>query len=181
MKIYTRTGDDGTTSLLSGVRVQKSSLRVEVYGTVDEVNSLIGVAMSQDLSIELYKPLKELSNTLFVLGADLATPGTEDKGKIRRIQGADVRKMEHLIDDYTAQLPTLKNFILPGGCAAAAHLHHARSVSRRAERLAVRLAAKEEVNPEAIIFLNRLSDFLFTAARVANKLSGMPDVKWIGK
>jgi cob(I)alamin adenosyltransferase len=181
MKIYTKTGDDGTTSLLSGVRVPKHSLRVEAYGTVDELNSLIGVVMAQDLSIELFKPLKEISSTLFMLGADLATPGTEDKGKTRRIMNGDVRKLEHLIDDYTAQLPTLKNFILPGGSPAAAHLHHARSVCRRAERLATALAQEEpeEVNEEVIKFLNRLSDLLFTAARLANKLAGRPDVKWI--
>ncbi len=176
MKIYTKTGDDGTTGLLSGKRVSKSSLRVEAYGTVDELNTIIGIVMSMDLNIELFTPLKTISNTLFELGSDLANPEYEEYNS--RIKNSDIKFLENLIDEFTARLPELKNFILPGGSPKAAHLHHARAVCRRAERLTVDLGQREEINPLAIQYLNRLSDFLFTAARMANKLAGTPDVRW---
>ncbi len=180
MKIYTKTGDDGTTGLFGGGRVPKDSARIEAYGTVDELNSVIGIAhaaISDDAMSDL---LKKIQENLFVLGADLATPlESRTNYTIPRIGTDDVRYIEVTIDKNEAHLPPLKRFILPGGSPAAAHLHHARTVCRRAERLLVHLAREQEIGSSDIIFLNRLSDLLFVLARRANQIAGVEDVEWI--
>ncbi len=179
MKIYTKTGDDGTTGLFSGKRVSKSSPRVELYGTVDELNSVIGIVTTMDLPAEMQEHIARLNAMLFTLGADLATPlEPEPRFPVARIQGNDVARLEELIDEYTAKLPELKSFILPGGTRAAAFLQNARTVCRRAERLAVALANAEDIGAHAVRYLNRLSDYLFVAARMANFLAGVDDLIW---
>ncbi len=183
MKIYTRTGDQGQTGLWGGRRVPKHDLRIQAYGTVDECNSLLGLAQTVCPS-ELNAPLTALQNTLFVLGADLASPeasseeGVKRSTAIPRILPADVDLLEKWIDEWEAHLPLLSNFILPGGSPAAAWLHLARTVSRRAERMTVALAEAEPINPQALIWLNRCSDLLFVMARYANFLNGQVDVPW---
>ncbi len=178
MKIYTRTGDKGETSLFSGQRVSKNHLRVETYGTVDEMNSVLGAACASKPHAETASHLAKLQNFCFQLGADLATP-LDSPQKLVRVTGADVAWLEREMDDMDKDLSPLKNFILPGGTPAAAHIHIARSVCRRAERLAVALAVEETINPESVVYLNRLSDFLFTLARLENLRQGVPDTIWI--
>jgi cob(I)alamin adenosyltransferase len=182
-KIYTRTGDDGTTGLATGERVEKWDLRVAAYGSTDETNSAIGVArLHTGADPDLDAMLARIQNDLFDLGADLATP-ERDKPlgwTPLRIVAAQVTRLETEIDAMNVAIPPLDSFVLPGGSALAAHLHVARTIARRAERLAAELAAKpdEKVSPEAVAYLNRLSDFLFVAARRANN-NGASDVKWI--
>lgn len=177
MKIYTRTGDDGTTALFSGGRVSKAHLRVEVYGTVDELNSILGVVRTlQPYSDDM---LARIQHELFVLGADLATPLDASSRHTVRVSADAVARLEAEIDRLTADLPPLTNFILPGGSPAAAHLHVARTVCRRAERLAVALAEHAALGEWVVPYLNRLSDFLFTLARWENLRAGAPDVKWV--
>ncbi len=176
MKIYTRTGDDGSTSLFSGDRVPKSHLRVEAYGTVDELNSVLGVARSARPTAPVETLLASLQSELFQLGADLATPG--ESRHVTRIDENQIAALEAEIDRMDTKLPTLKNFILPGGTPAAAHLHVARTICRRAERQTVLLAAHDAVNAHAVTYLNRLSDFLFTLARYENLLAGVPEPLW---
>lgn len=179
MKIYTKTGDKGETGLLNGERVPKSSLRVNVYGTVDELNTVIGLARAFDPPEMLEDGLKQISAMLFSLGTDLASPlDPPSKFEVIRITDENYKYLEELIDIYEERLPKLKNFILPGGSKVAAFLHNGRTVCRRAERLAVELAATEPINESAIIFLNRLSDYLFVAARLANYLEGVKDIEW---
>jgi len=178
MKIYTKTGDDGTTGLFNGKRVAKDDLRVETYGTVDELNSFIGLANTGNIPPEISKDLTKISNILFVLGTDLATPHEpQPKFSVDRIGISDVHYLESLIDAYDEKLPPLRSFILPGGSETSARLHIARTVARRAERLAVRLSQKEHVSHEVLLFLNRLSDYLFTSARYANQLLGIDNVE----
>lgn len=177
MKIYTKTGDDGTTSLFGGGRVSKASARIECYGTVDELNSVIGVALSQGTSTEGADFLSVVQNTLFVLGADLATP-RDAKAKVARIEESHVFEIEGWIDRLDARLDPLKTFILPGGSPAAASLHVARTVCRRAERLCVTASAETDLGPMAVQYLNRLSDFLFTLARWENRDAGVADTPW---
>jgi cob(I)alamin adenosyltransferase len=182
MKIYTKTGDDGTTGLFNGQRVPKSSLRVETYGTVDELNSVIGIVIANQVPEEIKNDLCKISNLLFVLGSDLATPlESSNKQKIRRITNKEIELLERKIDEYTQNIPPLKNFILPGGSIVSSYLHLARTVCRRTERLLVRLSEKEEINKNSMIFLNRLSDYLFTASRYANFLLGFNDILWKNK
>jgi len=174
-KIYTRTGDEGTTGLVDGSRRSKAEPRMVAIGEVDEANSAIGVAL---LSVEgpLAAQLTMIQNDLFDLGADLATPG-EIKGALRIIP-EQVARLEAEIDAMNAALSPLTSFILPGGSAASAHLHLARAIARRAERAAVALAEQEAINLSALAYLNRLSDWLFVAARVMNQ-SGVSDVLWV--
>lgn len=180
MKIYTKTGDDGTTGLFGGQRVPKYAPRIKAYGTIDELNSIIGVALTHKHTHQLEHPLKHLSSLLFTVGSDLATPlDPPAKYNIPRIGAEHIEWLEHLIDKYQEDLPELKNFILPGGTSLAAHLHHARTVCRRAERAAVELSHLENIGEFAVMFLNRLSDFLFVAARMANFLEGEEDIPWI--
>jgi cob(I)alamin adenosyltransferase len=176
-RIYTRGGDKGETSLGDGSRVPKQSLRVEAFGTVDEANAAIGLARLH-VNGEADAMLGRIQNDLFDLGADLCTP--EDGGRAAgalRIVAAQVERLEREIDAMNAALQPLDSFILPGGTAAAAHLHLARTVTRRAERLVCALAAAEPVNPEAVRYLNRLSDHLFVLGRRLND-NGAKDVLW---
>jgi len=180
-RIYTRTGDAGETSLGNGARVRKDDLRVETYGTVDETNSTLGMARLH-ASGEMDARIGAIQNDLFDLGADLCRPETDaDRTAAHpplRMTAAQVARLESEIDAMNAALAPLRSFVLPGGSALAAYLHLARTVSRRAERLAVALAAAERVNPEAVKYLNRLSDWCFVAARVAND-NGAADVLWV--
>lgn len=179
MKIYTRTGDAGTTALYGGERVPKDALRVEAYGTVDEANALLGVARAQLGTLAQFDALLEtLQSTLFDVGADLATPQSRYRANIVPLTAEDVAGLEGEIDRLEATLPTLKAFILPGGHPAAASLHHARTVVRRAERCVAKLLHHEEVNPQVVIYLNRLSDVLFVLARALNMAAKIPDQPW---
>ncbi len=177
-RIYTRGGDKGKTSLADGRRVGKDDLRVEAYGTVDEANAAVGVARLHAAG-ELDAMLARVQNDLFDLGADLSTPQDGDstpKGALRVVE-EQVARLEREIDAANAQLAPLTSFVLPAGAPAAAHLHLARAVVRRAERLVVALAAREAVNPLAVRYLNRLSDHLFVMARAANAAAA-GDVLW---
>lgn len=176
-RIYTKTGDGGETALGSGKRVPKDDLRIEAYGTVDETNAVIGVARLH-AAPGLDVMLARIQNDLFDLGADFAVPEEEGQTFERlTVTDAQVERLEREIDTMNAQLAPLRSFVLPGGSASAAHLHVARTVCRRAERLAVALSRREKVNGGAIRYLNRLSDFLFVAARFAN-LEVPGDVLW---
>jgi cob(I)alamin adenosyltransferase len=182
-KIYTRTGDKGTTGLATGERVQKWDLRVEAYGAVDEANSAIGIARLHTASdLDLDAMLSRIQNDMFDLGADLATP-ERDKPldwEPLRIVATQVTRLEGEIDAMNAAIPPLDSFVLPGGSPLSAHLHLARTMARRAERLIAQLAATpdERVSEPALAYANRLSDFLFVAARRANG-NGAADVKWV--
>jgi cob(I)alamin adenosyltransferase len=176
MKIYTRTGDDGTTGLWGGIRVPKDALRVQAYGTVDECNAAIGVARAAGLDPALDQLLAEIQDTLFIVGSDLATPG--EAATIPRVSAEQAAQLEEAIDELEASLEPLRQFILPGGSPGAAHLHLARTICRRAERWVISLVREEEINPQVPIYLNRLSDLLFVAARAANSRAGIPDVPW---
>ncbi len=177
IKIYTKTGDDGQTSLWGGQRLSKDNDRIHAYGTVDECNAAIGVARTNEIDREIDEMLQAVQNRLFVVGADLATPSATQTA-IDRIVDADSEQLEKWIDRLEAELPKLKQFIIPGGTAAAAQLHLARTVCRRAERWTVRLAQADDVHKQALKFLNRLSDFLFVAARAVNYRSGLQDWPW---
>lgn len=178
-RIYTRTGDKGKTSLGDGTRVGKQDLRVEAYGTVDEANAVIGLARLH-AGPDMMPLLERLQNDLFDLGADLCTPAAADEapGSRLRVVQSQVDRLEAEIDAANGNLAPLKSFILPAGSPPAAHLHHARTVVRRAERLMVALAEVETVNPTAVVYANRLSDLLFVLARVANG-NGAADVLWV--
>jgi cob(I)alamin adenosyltransferase len=178
MKIYTKTGDDGTTSLFSGGRVSKNSIRVEAYGTVDELNSYLGVARAHQPTETTSKYLEEVQNHLFRLGSDLATPMDAKAEWLLRVGEDEVQWLETTIDELSESLAELKNFILPGGTPVAAHLHVARTICRRAERLVVTLAADEVINGQSLIYLNRLSDWLFTLSRYENLQAGESETKW---
>lgn len=179
MKIYTKTGDDGTTGLFDGRRVPKSSLRVEAYGTTDELNAVIGLISTYDLPELLQKQIAKIINLIFNLGSDLATPlGSKQSDFIKRIDKQNVELIETFIDDLTGELPELKNFILPGGTRVASLYHLARTVCRRAERCIVRLSETEEINDNVILFINRLSDYLFTAARYYNYKLNVKEIIW---
>ncbi len=176
-RIYTRTGDGGETSLSDGRRVKKQTLRVAAYGTVDEANAAIGLA-KLNAEGEVDAALAQLQNDLFDLGADLATPeGGKHPERALRILPTQVARLEQEIDAINARLKPLDSFVLPGGTPCAAHLHLARTVVRRAERLVAALAAAEAINPEALKYLNRLSDLLFVLSRHANDDGGR-DVLW---
>ncbi|HYV06869.1 MAG TPA: cob(I)yrinic acid a,c-diamide adenosyltransferase [Blastocatellia bacterium] len=171
-KVYTRTGDAGETSLVGGARVSKASKRVDAYGDVDELNSLIGLARAYLQHDEIDETLGLIQNDLFTLGADLASPAEIE---VPRIQTSFVETLEQLSDRFLAELEPLKEFILPGGSQAGATLHLARTVARRAERRVVQLSQAEEVNDLTIVYLNRLSDLLFILARAVNRRDGVPE------
>ena len=171
-KIYTRTGDDGTTGLGDGTRVAKDSARVNAYGTVDEANSTIGLLLAADLPDDIRELLTAIQHQLFDLGGELCIPGHA------AVFDADVDALEARLDHYNDDLPPLKDFILPGGGEAAARCHIARTVVRRAERDAVTLSRHDAVRPQAIRYLNRLSDLLFVLARVLARSSGHGEVLW---
>ena len=181
-KIYTRTGDDGSTGLVDGSRLSKDDVRVRAYGDVDETNSVIGLVRLHLENRRLDDMLSRIQNDLFDLGADLATPlpaqGEADSEYALRMAEAQTTRLETELDALNADLEPLNSFVLPGGHPPAAYLHQARTVCRRAERVCVALATEEEVNPHALKFLNRLSDLLFVAARWCND-QGAADVKWV--
>ena len=178
-KIYTKTGDDGSTALATGERRRKSDLRIETYGTVDETNAAVGLARLHTEG-RVDQMLAMIQNELFDLGADLSTPDAGDATQrpALRIIEAQVERLEHDIDELNAELSPLTSFVMPGGTQASAFLHQARTTARRAERLAVALATCETVHPPALKYLNRLSDFLFVAARYLNE-KGAADVLWV--
>lgn len=180
-KIYTRTGDKGETALGNGTRVPKHDARVNAYGTVDETNATVGLARLHARA-EMDEALARISNDLFDLGADLCTPDRHLDATLTytplRMIAPQVDRLEQEIDAMNARLSPLRSFILPGGSALAAQLHLCRTVCRRAERLVVELAAAEDVNPEAVRYLNRLSDWFFVAGRIAND-DGRADVLWV--
>lgn len=178
-RIYTRTGDDGTTALGAGQRVSKDHRRVEAYGSVDELNSRLGVVLLSGIERDLAEELVRIQNELFHLGADLCIP-QQDKGRAPgpQIEERHVSALESLIDRLSAEVPPLQNFVLPGGSPGAAQLHLARAVCRRAERRLVALAGEEEVGPWTVRYLNRLSDALFAMARVENGRKGVPEPLW---
>ena len=171
-KIYTKTGDDGTTGLGDGTRVAKDSARVAAYGTVDEINSSIGIVLAQEIPAPIREALTQIQHDLFDLGGELCIPG------MAMVHEADVERLEHTLDGFNADLPPLKDFILPGGGMAAACCHLARTVCRRAEREVVTLSRSETVRPEAVRYLNRLSDLLFVLSRVLARASGHGEVLW---
>jgi cob(I)alamin adenosyltransferase len=178
MKIYTKTGDTGETSLYGGQRVSKDDLRVSTYGTVDECNAVLGVALADIDDAEIAAVVARLQSELFLLGADLATPIS--RGDIvPRITPELTQALETEIDRFEEELPPLRNFILPGGNRGGASLHQARVVCRRAERHLVTLANQEEINDEALRYLNRLSDHLFVLARLTNHRVGTPEPVWL--
>lgn len=180
-KIYTRTGDKGTTSLFGGERVNKSHPRIDAYGTVDETNSLIGLArahLEDRPGAERLDPvLRRVQEELFILGADLATPD-DAKPIVPRIEAAHVEQLEADIDRFSEELEPLQHFVLPGGTPGAATLHTARTTCRRAERLTVKATSLEPVNAQATTYLNRLSDLLFVLARWANRQDGVREDTW---
>lgn len=178
MKIYTKTGDAGETSLFGGQRVPKDALRIEAYGTVDELNTLLGVCRAANPPSEISTLLVKIQHDLFTLGADLATPLDAAAKAIRRIQNEEIKEIEDEIDRIDPLLEPLREFIIPGGTMVAAQLHQARAVCRRAERLAVKLSQKEPLSRGVVVYLNRLSDYLFILARWANALSKTAEQKW---
>lgn len=181
MKIYTKTGDGGDTALFGGGRVGKDDERVEAYGQVDELNSALGVARAEGLG-RLDPLTQALQDQLFSVGAILATPReAKAAAHLAPVDPMWITAMERAIDEFDAELPALTSFILPGGAKTAAQLHLARCICRRAERRVVPLARRNEVPAEVVVYLNRLSDLLFTMARMANHLAGVKDVAWVAK
>lgn len=179
MKIYTRTGDRGETGLFGGARVPKDDARVEAYGTIDEANAAIGLALAHGLEAFVAQVLIDVQSDLFVLGAELsAAAGHEDRLGIQLLIEADVTRLERAIDEAESALPPLKNFILPGGKPSAAALHVARTTVRRAERRLLTLARREPVRPLTLVYLNRLADLLFVLARAAQHENGAPERAW---
>ena len=177
MSIVTKTGDDGTTGLYGGRRIPKDSPRLHAYGTVDELNSILGIVLvDTSLETSMRTQLTDVQHLLFRLGGDLATP-IDMKSKVDRVGPEHVSKLEEWIKTIEAALPIQRTFILPGGSPAAAHLHHARAVCRRAERWLVQLSKEESINDQTIIFMNRLSDYLFLLARTANASAGLNDIQ----
>jgi cob(I)alamin adenosyltransferase len=178
-RIYTRTGDEGMTGLGGGQRVPKDSLRVDTYGTVDELNSQIGVALATGLCARLTEELGLIQNELFDLGSDLATPASSQaRHPVPTVETRHIEKLEHLIDELNEVVGPLANFLLPGGSPGAAQLHLARTVCRRAERLATTLARGEAIGPTVLPYLNRLSDALFVMARYENHERGVMEPLW---
>ena len=175
MKIYTRTGDQGQTSLFGGARVAKNDARIEAYGTIDELNSFIGVARTTPIPADTDRTLDHVQHDLFEIGAHLASPGTS---RFPGVEAARIEDLERAIDTMERELPALKNFILPGGSSGAAQLHVARTVCRRVERLVVALGDDTDATRSTIAYLNRLSDYLFVAARFANLRADVDDVPW---
>ncbi len=186
MKIYTKTGDKGTTALFGGSRVKKYNLRIESYGTVDELNSYIGLIKDQEIKNSIKNALLKIQNELFTLGAMLATPQEKEtlkSGKERlnipKVNQDSILFLENEIDNMDKELPQMTHFILPGGHQAVSFCHIARCVCRRAERLCVELSDQEEIQADILIYLNRLSDYLFTLARMLSKNLSVEEIKWI--
>ncbi len=179
MKIYTKTGDKGYTSLIGGTRVPKHHLRIESYGTVDELNSYIGLIRDQDIAVHDGQVLKEIQDRLFTIGSSLASDPEKSKMIIPDLHEADIELLEKEMDKMNEELPELRHFILPGGNNAISFCHIARCVCRRAERLSVHLAEESKVDEKVNIYLNRLSDYLFTLARKIGNEHNIPENKWM--
>ncbi len=179
MKIYTKTGDLGKTSLLYGKRVLKSDLKIESYGTVDELNAYVGLLRDTENELVRKQFLLEIQNCLFVIGSNLASEKTD--GSLSKIGLEEITTIEQEIDKITSQLPELKNFILPGGHQKVSICHICRTVCRRGERMVVNLATQEKVDQNIIIYLNRLSDYFFVLSRLISQELGVEEVKWIAK
>jgi len=179
MKIYTKTGDKGQTSLIGGTRVPKFHLRIETYGTVDELNSHIGLIMCQPIDHSYQSVLKEIQDRLFTIGSSLAADPERSKMKIPDLNDEDITFLENEMDAMNEQLPELKHFVLPGGNTVVSYCHIARCVCRRAERLTVELAENSFVDERVTVYLNRLSDYLFVLARKLNKDFGAAEHIWI--
>jgi len=177
--ISTTGGDKGTTGLFGGARVSKADARLHAYGTVDEMNAVLGVVLSEGVPEALEQQLHQIQKDLFVLGADLATPLSKKGDAVMRISADDISTLEQWGADMESSLPVLQKFILPSGCKASTYLHMARTVCRRAERWATHIAEKEGINPHALVYINRLSDYLFLLARVANKEVGKEETQWL--
>jgi len=178
MKIYTKTGDAGETALFGGQRVAKDALRIEAYGTVDELNACLGLAVRHCASPDLKSRLQRVQGELFQVGADLATPLDAKTSTITRLDELPAQRLEAEIDEWEALLPPLTSFILPGGSQPGAELHIARTICRRAERRVVSLARAESINEKTIIYLNRLSDWLFVLARMVNHRQNVSEAPW---
>jgi len=179
MKIYTKTGDKGLTSLIGGTRVPKYHLRIESYGTVDELNSYIGLIHCQPLAAHEIDVLKEIQDRLFTIGAELAADPERSKRKLPDLNTEDITLLEREMDQMNESLPNLTHFVLPGGNSTVSFCHVARCICRRAERLAVHLAAESHVNENILIYLNRLSDYLFVLSRKVNFDAAEPENIWI--
>jgi cob(I)alamin adenosyltransferase len=177
MKIYTKQGDSGGTGLVGGQRVAKDDVRIEAYGTVDELSAALGTVCAQSVSESLVELLQALQRDLFVIGAQLATPAPQ-AAPAGEVDAGDVQRLEQAIDRYEIQLPPLRHFILPGGSPVAASLHMARVICRRAERRVVTLARQTDVGEQLVPYLNRLGDLLFVLARAANAAAGVADIPW---
>ena len=176
MKIYTKTGDDGNTSLQGNLRIAKSHPRIISYGTVDEANAALGIVLTNSLDDDIAEILTDIQNDLFLVGSDLSNPNLNDVKN--RIALNMVEKLEQHIDKFELELPLLTNFILPGGDIAAAQLHYVRTIVRRAETQVVRLSEKDEINSNCIKYLNRLSDLFFVMGRLINKRKDIDDILW---
>ena len=176
MKIYTKTGDDGTTGLQGEKRVAKSDKRIIAYGSVDEVNSILGIILSHGVDADLSQLLTKIQNDLFVAGSDLSKPNLDDS--TNRITADMIEFLERKIDEFERELEPLTNFILPGGNHVASLIHFARTVTRRAEINVVLISEEEKINKQCLTYLNRLSDLFFVMGRVVNKRSNTPDVIW---
>ena len=176
MKIYTKTGDDGTTGLIGNIRIKKSNPRIAAYGAVDELNAALGIILSFKLGKDINNLLTKIQNDLFVVGADLANPNL--KNTSNRVTSAMVSILETEIDKLEGKLPQITFFILPGGDLIASHVHLARAICRRAETDIVKLSEFEKINNESLIYINRLSDLLFVIARTINKRKKISDVAW---
>jgi len=177
MKIYTKTGDDGTTGLVGGFRTAKTDLRIHAIGDVDELNATLGLASAVGPDDAVSSLLKTIQNRLFDLGSELASPEPPAR-EVPRLEEADIRVLEHAIDAMTVALPPLRNFILPGGGERSARLHLARAQCRRAERSVLKLSEKASLRDVIPVYLNRLSDWLFVAARASNQAEGIEDIRW---
>ena len=176
MKIYTRTGDDGTTGLQGGSRISKSNYRIKAYGAVDEINAKIGIIISNKIDEDINDLLLKIQNDLFVVGSDLSNPDLSDKKN--RVNPEMIENIEKSIDQFEKDLPPITNFILPGGHPVASLMHEARTITRRAETEMISLDEQEKVNIECKIYLNRLSDLFFVIARIINKRMGVNDIIW---
>lgn len=176
LKIYTKTGDDGSTGLQGNFRIDKSHPRIISYGTIDEANAALGIVLSNSLDEDITEILTQIQNDLFLVGADLSNPNLNDVKN--RVSLEMVKKLELHIDKFESELPPLTNFILPGGHVSAAQLHHVRAVVRRAETQTVVLSEKDEINSNCIRYLNRLSDLFFVMGRLINKRKNIKDVSW---
>ncbi|MCV0392248.1 MAG: cob(I)yrinic acid a,c-diamide adenosyltransferase [Nitrosopumilus sp.] len=176
MKIYTKTGDDGNTGLQGNFRIAKSHPRIMAYGTVDEANAALGMVLANNLDQDIVNVLTQIQNELFLVGADLSNPNLNNIKN--RISLKMVEKLESYIDKFEEELPTLTNFILPGGTMAASQLHYVRTIVRRAETLVVQLSEKDEINSNCIKYLNRLSDLFFVMGRLINHRIGKDDILW---